>query len=95
MEVIYAFRRSTLALQITPPFHSPRTEALAPWLEEVRQVGFEGLEPGLDATTGPAWRDAALSLRHTLEVERYHCVAVRVSGKSSQPACAVEDYLTR
>ncbi len=91
MKIAYAYRRSTFYPHVGEGSMAlPGGDARGPFLNRVREIGFEGLELGLDAIGGASEGDVR-RLRDELEAANTPCVALRAGGGLAQPNVAAEN----
>ncbi len=87
MKIAYAFRRATLH-----PHHGsglPPVEARPQFLREVRRIGFDAVELGLEVFGGDISQSTAQELRAQLEDAGLQCGVIRGGGGFTDPDIAV------
>ena len=85
MKISYAFRRAMYYPYTGAPFFFPPREVRAPWLRQIKALGFEGIEVGLDAAGREAGEHAVKELRRELDDAGVPCVTVRGGGGLTHP----------
>ena len=86
MKIAYAFRRSTFYPDPGEARSLPDGPARSRYLQSVADIGFDGLELGLEAFGGlGATQQSVLETREELEAHGAPCVAVRAGGALSHP----------
>lgn len=85
MKVCYAFRRGMYYPYTGENFLFPERAVRPRWLRKVKELGFDGIEIGLDAL-GPEPTEAAASeLRRELADAGVPCACVRGGGNHTHP----------
>ena len=93
MKIAYAYRRSTFYPHVGDGSMAlPGGGARRSFLKQVKEIGFDGVELGLDAVGGADASEGDLRrLREELEAAGTPCVALRAGGGLSQPNVAEEN----
>ena len=92
MKIAYAFRRSVYYPYRGNPRGLPEREVRARLFARVREIGFDGVELGVDMVGGTdASEGQATELRRELEGYGTPCVAVRGGGGVAQPSAAAHN----
>ena len=92
MKIAYAFRRSTFYPYNASPRALPDAPARGRFLRRVKDIGFDGIELGIDDVVGPdAAESGVAELRKELEDNGIPCVAVRVGGGFHDPRVAADN----
>ena len=85
MKVAYAFRRAMYHPATGAPFLFPDRAVRPPWLRRIRDLGFDGIEVGLDAAGPQVDERGAGELRRELADAGVPCAAVRGGGSLAHP----------
>ena len=90
MKIAYAFRRSTYyPFEAGAAWALPDERALPDYLGKVRDIGFDGIELGLDSFGGiDAKKSDVKELKQRLDDEGTPCVAIRAGGALCYPQTA-------
>ena len=92
MKIAYAFRRSTFYPYNGDPRALPEAPARGPFLRRVKEIGFDGIELGIDTLGGAdAVESGVTDLRKELENNGVPCVAVRGGGGFHDPRVAADN----
>ena len=93
MKIAYAYRRS-----VYYPYAGgsgwgfPEGTALSGWLKKINDIGFDGIELGLENLGGvDATKDGAQELARYLEDAGTPCVVIRAGGGLCQPSVAAQN----
>ena len=92
MKLAYAFRRSTFYPWVGSDYAGlPGKEARSKWLKQVKAIGFDGLELGVEDLGGlDATKNSVAELRAELDDHGMPCVVVRAGGGYANPRTASE-----
>lgn len=85
MKVTYAFRRGMYYPYTGADFMVPSKDVRPGWLKKIRELGFEGIEVGLDAPYPELSEASARELRRELEDAGVPCACVRGGGGLTNP----------
>ena len=90
MKIAYAYRRATFyPYKGGESWALPDGSVLPPYLKEVNQIGFDGIELGFESFGGlDATEGGARELQKTLQEAGAPCVALRAGGGLCQPNVA-------
>lgn len=93
MKLAYAFRRGTFYPYVAgQSWALPDGQVRAKYLRHVRDIGFDGIELGLDSFGGSeATREQVLEVRRQLEDAGVPCACVRAGGGLCQPNVAKQN----
>ena len=93
MKIAYAFRRSTFYPFIAGnAWVLPGGKTRADYLKNVRDIGFDGIELGLESFGGlDAQKDQVMELKKELDEAGTPCVAIRAGGALCQPSVATHN----
>ena len=93
MKIAYAFRRTTYyPFEADAAWALPDERALPDYLGKVRDIGFDGIELGLDSFGGvDAEKGQVKDLKKRLDDEGTPCVAIRAGGALCYPQTAAHN----
>ena len=93
MKIAYAFRRSTFyPFEAGAAWSLPDERALPDYLGKVRDIGFDGIELGLESFGGiDAKKSDVKELKQRLDDEGTPCVAIRAGGALCYPQTAAQN----